>query len=43
MLTTGYDETVSALQAEFADCADLTLRQMQVHESLIGSDPGIRI
>lgn len=30
MLTTGYDETVSALQAEFADCADLTLRQMQV-------------
>lgn len=29
MLTIGYDEAVTALQTEFADCADLTLRQMQ--------------
>lgn len=29
MLKIGYDEAIAALQAEFADCADLTLRQMQ--------------
>lgn len=29
MLTLGYDKAITALQTEFADCADLTLRQMQ--------------
>ena len=29
MLTIGYDEAVTALSTEFADCADFTLRQMQ--------------
>ncbi len=32
MLTIGFDEAISALQAEFSDCADLTLRQMQAGE-----------
>lgn len=29
MLKIGYEEAITALQEEFADCADLTLRQMQ--------------